>query len=290
MKTIHSVPSDIILDMHVHTDASPDSKNDILSLVRRAVSIGINGFAVCDHNRIISSEKLKETICNSGLDKELNIEVNPLKPCKNAFYIIGGGEYAFEGSHVLGIFMDDIENAPSSFKNVSEYIEYVKDHGGYTVLAHPYEHLPIGEEPKLSPDMFDFIEVFNARADHKHGSSNSRAMKLSEKLSAKISAGSDAHFKTELASGLILAENIYSKALLPSYDELKKSFFEKENKLFYGKPSPRRMIPKSSFMRHKKHKNIKGMIKSSVLYLVYFTADILYPQKEIQIKNIKESS
>ncbi|MBE6552504.1 MAG: PHP domain-containing protein [Ruminococcaceae bacterium] len=278
-------PSGVILDMHIHTDASPDSNNDISSLIRRAVSLGINGFAVCDHNKIITSEKLKEKAISSGLDKELGIEINPSKPCKNAFYLIGGGEYAFEGSHVLGIFIDGDENVPQAFGNAEEYISFVKESGGYTVLAHPYEHLSSDKEPRLSPEIFDFIEAFNGRAGYKHALSNTRAARLAEKLSSKITAGSDAHFKKELGNGLTLVENDNRDGLLPSYDELKNSFFENRSRLFRGKPSPRRVVPKSSLLRAVRSKSIKAIIKASALYLIYLTRDLLYPQKETEINN-----
>ena len=52
VKKVDPYPGMWRVDLHTHTWASPDSKNDPAALVDRARELGLNRVAVTDHNTI----------------------------------------------------------------------------------------------------------------------------------------------------------------------------------------------------------------------------------------------
>jgi len=269
----------IRLDMHIHSSFSPDSPSSLKDIAKRIHALGLDGFCLCDHDKMISSEELKNALKNSGAEEEMGVRINPDTPCENAFYAIGGGEFAFSSHHILGIFLDGIEDSEErGFSHMEEYTSFIRSHGGYTVLAHPYEQLPKGNEPRTDMKSFDFIEVFNSRADCKYSDSNKRAFKRVKDASLPFTAGSDAHFINEAGNAFTLISNPLSP-LMPSYTMLKESLRETKPQTFMGVRSPRRNIPKSALFRANRNKSIKGMIRSALLYSFYAVCDIFSKQE-----------
>jgi predicted metal-dependent phosphoesterase TrpH len=105
------------LDMHVHSNSSPDSESSLESIVDAVGTAGLQGFALTDHN----------TVVGHGLLKKLR-ERYP------RYWFIPGVEVSAQEGHVLAYGVDQ---APPANRPLEETIEWIESHGGLAVLAHP---------------------------------------------------------------------------------------------------------------------------------------------------------
>lgn len=168
------------IDFHVHTSESSCSNMTLYDAVETAVSKGLDGIAICNHNK-----PFYVTDIPSDLEERLNVTVNPTSVCDNAFYIISGVEESNVHGHFLKLFIDD-------------------DNSAVKVLAHPFEQ--VLEYKARSLELanlrcdFDIVEAHSGRANYKNKRACDMALEFCREYSITQCAGSDAHFKNEIGN------------------------------------------------------------------------------------------
>ncbi len=168
------------IDFHVHTNESSCSDMTIYDAVETAIKKGLNGIAICNHNK-----PFYLTDIPNDIEERFNVTVNPAMHCSNAFYIISGVEESNKDGHFLKLFIDD-------------------DNTTIKVLAHPFEQVfefePRSSELlKLRSD-YDLVEAYSGRANYKNKKACDMALEFCQNYSVPKCAGSDAHFKNEIGN------------------------------------------------------------------------------------------
>ena len=74
------------LDLHIHTERSPDSRMTLTQAAAAAKQRGVDALAVCDHNRCVSGDVFAH-------------------PVRDGVLLIPGVEYSTESGHLLGLFL-----------------------------------------------------------------------------------------------------------------------------------------------------------------------------------------
>ena len=185
------------LDLHLHTDASPDSRVTLAQAVRKARETQIDAIAVCDHNRCAPQEIFDQ-------------------PLRDGVLLIPGVEYSTEAGHLLGLFLRGQVRVPKEETGrvrLADASAAIRAAGGISVLAHPYELTQrsveeISARIAENESLLDGIEVCNARATKKRRNANDLARAAAERFSRPIilTAGSDAHTKREIGGACVEVE------------------------------------------------------------------------------------
>ena len=100
------------LDLHIHSERSPDGRMTLREIAARAKAAGLDGVAVCDHDRTLD-------------------EV----PEFPDLLLIPGVEVSTEHGHLLGLFVRE----PVETRVFALAAEQIHAQGGLAVLAHPFE-------------------------------------------------------------------------------------------------------------------------------------------------------
>lgn len=185
------------LDLHLHTDASPDSRTSLEDAVRKAKEKGVHALAVCDHNRCAPQEVFD-------------------RPLRDGVLLLPGVEYATEAGHLLGLFLRRpvrVAGEESGRVPFAEAAAAIRAAGGISVLAHPFELTQrsveeISAQIAANEALLDGIEIFNARATKKRRNANRLARDAAERFSHPVwmTAGSDAHTKREIGGAYVEVE------------------------------------------------------------------------------------
>lgn len=163
------------LDLHIHSERSPDGCMSLAEIAARARAAGLNGAAVCDHDR--------------------TLEEVPEFP---DFLLIPGVEVSTEYGHLLGLFVRE----PIGTRKFAEAVERIRGQGGLAVLAHPFEHSrDTGRIAPIAP-LLDGVEVWNSRAERKIADANTLAEAFAKAHGLRRFAGSDAHVPQEIGHGV----------------------------------------------------------------------------------------
>jgi predicted metal-dependent phosphoesterase TrpH len=175
----------IDVDMHMHTDHSPDCATPVEVLLATAREQGLGAIVVTDHNEISGALAARELAQGSS----------PHPPVK---VVVGEEVKTASQGEVIGLFIE--ERIPRGL-SMAETVAEIKRQGGLVYVPHPfdrmhavpdYEHLlPILEE-------VDAIEVFNPRVAI--GAFNEEAARFAAKYRITAGAGSDAHVAQGLGS------------------------------------------------------------------------------------------
>ncbi len=170
----------IEVDLHMHTDHSPDCATPVDVLIETAKARGLGAIAVTDHNEISGALEVRER-AGDGLKVIVAEEVKTARQ----------GE-------VIGLFIE--EKIPRGM-SLEETIAEIHRQGGLAYVPHPfdrmhsvpdYEHLlPVVEE-------IDAIEVFNPRVAF--SAFNDEAARFAAKYRIAAGAGSDSHVAQGLGS------------------------------------------------------------------------------------------
>jgi len=169
----------MIADLHIHSKYSYDSLLSPSKILKTAKKCGLHGIAITDH----------ETIKGGVITHNLNSD--------NDFFVIVGAEINTEIGDIIGLCL----NTEIKSRNSIEVIEEIKEQGGYVVLPHPYRGHTLNEYVISHADA---IEVFNSRSSMEE---NNRAFDLAKKYNKGFSAGSDAHFASEIGMGRIFLDH-----------------------------------------------------------------------------------
>ena len=171
----------IDVDLHMHTDHSPDCATPVEVLLATAREQGLGAIAITDHNLVSGALAARE------IAREFGVKVIIAEEVKTA----SQGE-------VIGLFLSEL--IPRGL-TLAETVAEIKRQGGLVYVPHPfdrmhsvpdYEHLLA-----ILPDI-DAIEIYNPRVAI--GSFNEEAERFAAKYRIVRGAGSDSHVAQGLGS------------------------------------------------------------------------------------------
>lgn len=169
-------------DLHTHTKYSP--KCGFMSpeqLVNGAISCGLNGIAVTDHNTIKGALEARK-FENEG------------------FKVIIGCEVTTNAGEIMGLFLDqEIES-----NDPVEVIHEIHKQGGIAIIPHPFDEFRSSRFIDIEQivHLVDGLEVFNSRCIKKKSNDIARqyVADSNRKLPLSLVGGSDAHFVNEVGN------------------------------------------------------------------------------------------
>ena len=169
------------VDLHVHTEYSPDCLTPCEDLIRWARRRQLDAVAITDHNTIEGALALSAT--------------SPIP-------IIIGEEVRTTRGEIIGLFLR--EEIPMHL-SPSETVRIIHGQGGLVYVPHPMARvrrsaLEFGALMQIIDDV-DIIETFNARAAF--SLDNKRAQELARSYGLPSGAGSDAHQGFEIGHAYV---------------------------------------------------------------------------------------
>ncbi len=163
------------LDLHVHSDRSPDGRSSVDELVAAAVERGLSGIALTDHNTVAGHARLAE--------------VARIRP---ELLLLPGVEVSTADGHLL---VYGTVEAPPPRRPWTETFAWVRDRGGVAVPAHPFRFFHGAGAARTGVAPVPAIETVNG---HNGRTANTRARRLAESRSLGGTGGSDAHAAREV--------------------------------------------------------------------------------------------
>jgi predicted metal-dependent phosphoesterase TrpH len=161
------------VELHAHSDASYDGRDPVDLLLEQAAAVGLDAFAVTDHDEIEASLRAADLAPDYGLVG------------------IPGMEVTSEAGHVLALGVRELIPADLPF---AETVDRIHDAGGIAVVPHPFQESRSGVLANISREALtvaDAIEVYNSRL--LTGRSNRQAERFARDHGMPMTAGSDAH-------------------------------------------------------------------------------------------------
>ncbi len=175
----------IHVDLHMHTDHSPDCATPVDVLLATARDRGLGAIAITDHNEISGALAAREVAREMG-----GIKVIVAEEVKTA----GEGE-------VIGLFLTEkIAKGMTMANTIAE----IRRQGGLVYVPHPFDRLhsvPDYEHLLEIVEEIDILEVFNPRVALT--SFNEEAERFAAKYRIVPGAGSDSHVAQGLGSVMI---------------------------------------------------------------------------------------
>ena len=174
----------IHVDLHMHTDHSPDCATPVRTLLETAKDRGLGAIAITDHNEISGALEARE------IADEVGIKVIVAEEVKTA-----------EQGEVIGLFLEDkIERGMTMAETIAE----IRRQGGLVYVPHPFDRLhsvPDYEHLLDIVEEIDILEVFNPRVALT--AFNEEAERFAAKYRIVPGAGSDSHVAQALGSVMI---------------------------------------------------------------------------------------
>jgi predicted metal-dependent phosphoesterase TrpH len=174
----------IVVDLHMHTNASHDCRVAPELLLEHAEAEGLGAIAITDHNVFHGAQQVVE------LARDRDIVVIPGEEVKTD----GQGE-------VIGLFLKEEIPRGLSF---GDTIAAIKAQGGLVYLPHPFDRMhAIPDAATLHGHLsqIDVFEVYNARLLFE--TYNDEALRFARKYNLVMGAGSDAHVLQGLGTGAV---------------------------------------------------------------------------------------
>jgi predicted metal-dependent phosphoesterase TrpH len=172
----------IEVDLHMHTDHSPDCATPVDVLLETARDRGLGAIAITDHNEISGALEAREIAERMG-----DIKVIVAEEVKTA-----------EQGEVIGLFLE--EKIPKGM-SMSETIAEIRRQGGLVYVPHPFDRfhsVPDYEHLLDIVEEIDVLEVFNPRVAVT--AFNEEAERFARKYRIVPGAGSDSHVAQGLGS------------------------------------------------------------------------------------------
>jgi predicted metal-dependent phosphoesterase TrpH/glycosyltransferase involved in cell wall biosynthesis len=173
------------VDLHMHTDHSPDCATPVETLLLSAKEAGLGAIAITDHNEVsgaLAAQELAEEIDG--------VKVIVAEEVKTA-----------EQGEVIGLFLTEkIERGMTMAETIAE----IRRQGGLVYVPHPFDRLhsvPDYEHLLDMVDEIDILEVFNPRVTLT--AFNEEAVRFAAKYRIVPGAGSDSHVAQGLGSVMI---------------------------------------------------------------------------------------
>ena len=257
----------MFLELHSHSWYSKgkilgeENRASPIEMVKEARLRGLDGIAITDHNSFKSWGSLKKLKFDD-------------------FVIIPGEEISTTQGHLLALGITE-EIKPE--QDVFETMDKIHQQGGISIAPHPFDLAKKGI--KDLSRFTDGIEVFNSMCLDKFA--NLRALKYAEKFNKPMVAGTDAHQKEWVGSGITKINcdfdlDIVLKELISGNARLKKRYVsvkdmtdwylarlnkEPSKALAYMNKNQQGFLKKAltrSLMKHAKRENIysQGLVTS----------------------------
>ena len=172
----------IHVDLHMHTDHSPDCATPVDALLDTAKRVGLGAIAITDHNEISGALEARE--------RADGIKVIVAEEVKTA-----------DQGEVIGLFLE--EKIPRGM-TLQETIAEIRRQGGLVYVPHPFDRLhsvPDYEHLLDIVEEIDILEVFNPRVALT--AFNEEAERFAAKYRIVPGAGSDSHVAQGLGSVMI---------------------------------------------------------------------------------------
>lgn len=190
-------------ELHVHSRYS-DGLDRVEKILKEAIDRRIDVISITDHDTI-----------NGSLSAIEFVEAEKIK-----LVVIPGVEISTNSGHLLayGIFQDVDSKLP-----MEKTCAIVREMGGITVLAHPFDFIRNGTIKISDFRSADCIEIFNAKSYF-----NFLAKKYAKKFNKHGIGGSDAHSAKQLGIVLNYLESAEKSAILNAlFDGKKQKFTER---------------------------------------------------------------
>ncbi|MBA2241228.1 MAG: PHP domain-containing protein, partial [Solirubrobacterales bacterium] len=175
----------IHVDLHMHTDHSPDCATPIDVLLETAKDRDLGAIAITDHNVISGALEAREQARRIG-----GIEV-----------IVGEEIKTAEQGEVIGLFLEEL--IPRGM-TMAETIAAIREQDGLVYVPHPFDRfhsVPDYEHLLSIVEQIDILEVFNPRVAF--SAFNEEAERFAAKYRIVPGAGSDSHVAQGLGSVMI---------------------------------------------------------------------------------------
>jgi predicted metal-dependent phosphoesterase TrpH len=172
----------IEVDLHMHTDHSPDCATPVEVLLETARDRGLGAIAITDHNEVSGALEARRIAAEMG-----DIKVIVAEEVKTA-----------EQGEVIGLFLE--ERIPRGM-TMSETIAEIRRQGGLVYVPHPFDRfhsVPDYEHLLDIVEEIDVLEVFNPRVAVT--AFNEEAERFAGKYRIVPGAGSDSHVAQGLGS------------------------------------------------------------------------------------------
>jgi predicted metal-dependent phosphoesterase TrpH/glycosyltransferase involved in cell wall biosynthesis len=169
----------IHVDLHMHTDHSPDCATPVDALLETAKLVGLGAIAITDHNEISGALEAR--------DRADGIQVIVAEEVKTA-----------DQGEVIGLFIE--EKIPRGL-TLQDTITEIRRQGGLVYVPHPFDRMhavPDYEHLLDVVEEIDAIEVFNPRVAF--SAFNEEAARFAAKYRIVAGAGSDSHVAQGLGS------------------------------------------------------------------------------------------
>ncbi len=178
----------MIIDPHIHSKYSNDSRMTPKEIIERSMKIGLDGVAITDHNSIKGS--LEGIKYSKGMED---------------FVVIPAMEISTLKGHIVAL---GIQEEIRSKMSPEETIEKIRDQGGIAIIPHPFVRYREGLCDYVKDLDMDAIETLNSR--YIFGYSNWRAKKLADERGIPQIGASDAHFIGAIGSCITEIETDFS--------------------------------------------------------------------------------
>jgi predicted metal-dependent phosphoesterase TrpH len=172
----------IEVDLHMHTDHSPDCATPVEVLLETARDRGLGAIAITDHNEVSGAIEARRIAEEMG-----GIKVIVAEEVKTA-----------EQGEVIGLFIE--EKIPRGL-TMAETIAEIRRQGGLVYVPHPFDRfhsVPDYEHLLDIVEEIDILEVFNPRVALT--AFNEEAERFARKYRIVPGAGSDSHVAQGLGS------------------------------------------------------------------------------------------
>ena len=172
----------IEVDLHMHTDHSPDCATPVEVLLETARDRGLGAIAITDHNEVSGALEARRIAAETG-----GVKVIVAEEVKTA-----------EQGEVIGLFLE--QKIPKGL-TMAETIAAIREQGGLVYVPHPFDRfhsVPDYEHLLEIVDEIDVLEVFNPRVALT--AFNEEAERFARKYRIVPGAGSDSHVAQGLGS------------------------------------------------------------------------------------------
>lgn len=183
-------PRRIAVDMHVHSEMSPDSRMRPAEQARRIREAGLDVVCVTDHDTIAGGLRLREIA--------------------DGFRVVVGSEILSRDGEIIGLFLE--REVPPGL-SAEATIARIRDQSGVVSVPHPFSrnrrnHIRGAALERVRAQV-DAIEVFNAR--EALAADNRRAAAYARRHGIAGAAASDAHRPSELGAAWIEMEDFVDR-------------------------------------------------------------------------------
>lgn len=172
-------PRKVKVDMHMHSERSPDSRMSAAVQARRIREAGLDVACVTDHNTIEGGLRLRERA--------------------DGFRVVVGSEILSRDGEIVGLFLE--RDVPPRL-SAEETIARIRDQGGVVSIPHPFSRNRLNHIRRAALERIraqvDAIEVFNAR--EAFTSDNIRAATYAAEHGLAGAVGSDSHRPSEIGA------------------------------------------------------------------------------------------